>query len=316
MSKSRTSSNRKRLMRLVTGDIFPSWLKFLWLRIPDVCIGLVFFFSWRRYLQVYKVAPSPYSLVVGAIATLGWIIIYVGARYQSALSHTVSPLWKAYWILIVAGLSVGISVRQELAEGVLGTQGLSVDYLAVIACLVGASFAAIASMLRSRANLLRLGGFLLVQALLVFSFSQPYLYGYFVDPARTSEDSSLELSEAISESREETVHFLLSLPPEKLPSAVSYLRGNLPNLPEWFFQTPPLTLLVSGLCERANFGSALYLSIITWTSVGFGDLVPTEETRAVAAIESILGYLFMAALAAVLIRWMQKPANETGKEYQ
>ena len=230
MNKIQDSGRQHSLMQLVTGNSFHSWLKFLCLRIPDVGTGAVFFFSWRAYLQAYTIAPSLYSLVVVTLATLGWIILYVSTRYQSALAQRVSPLWKTYWVLIVVALSVGLVVRRELPKTVLEPQGFSVEYLAVICCLVGASFTAITSMLRSRVTLLRLGAFLLVQALLVFSFSQPYLYGNFVDPARMLEDSSVDLSKAIAESREETIHFLLSLPPEKLPSAISYLRGNSADL--------------------------------------------------------------------------------------
>ncbi len=38
--------------------------------------------------------------------------------------------------------------------------------------------------------------------------------------------------------------------------------------------------------------SALYFSIVTWTTLGYGDLAPPQPIRLVAAIEALLGYTF------------------------
>ena len=44
---------------------------------------------------------------------------------------------------------------------------------------------------------------------------------------------------------------------------------------------------------------AIYFSIITWTTVGYGDFVPTPSGRFYAAAEAFLGYIFMGvALSA------------------
>ena len=314
MSKTHSDRSGMGLKRLVTGSFLPRWLRFLLLRIPDVGVGLMLYFIWDAYLQIYSLAPNLYSLVVVTIATLGWVALYASIRYRFTIARAISPLWKTYWGLVIVAITVCISLRRELAVAVLEPAIWSPSYVIIIALLVSASFVAVASMLRTSANVLRLGGFLLVQALLVLTFAQPYLYGSYSDTARVVVDDTLDLARALAESREETIRVLLHLPREQLPSAVRYLRENRPDLPAWFFDTPSLTVLVSGLCERVNFGSALYLSIITWTSVGFGDLVPTTDTRAIAAAESIFGYLFMAALAAVLIRWMHRPTKKSDKE--
>jgi hypothetical protein len=38
--------------------------------------------------------------------------------------------------------------------------------------------------------------------------------------------------------------------------------------------------------------SALYFSIITWTTVGYGDFTPAPDLRLIAALESLIGYMF------------------------
>jgi Ion channel len=46
--------------------------------------------------------------------------------------------------------------------------------------------------------------------------------------------------------------------------------------------------------------SCLYFSIITWTTVGYGDLLPSDPIRLVAASEALVGYVAMAFLIAFL----------------
>ncbi|MEK9281129.1 potassium channel family protein [Bradyrhizobium sp. ISRA442] len=38
--------------------------------------------------------------------------------------------------------------------------------------------------------------------------------------------------------------------------------------------------------------SALYFSVITWTTLGYGDFTPPPELRLIAAIQALLGYAF------------------------
>jgi len=53
-----------------------------------------------------------------------------------------------------------------------------------------------------------------------------------------------------------------------------------------------------------DFVSSIYFSIVTFTTLGYGDFKPTEEIRFFAATEALLGYLcmgvFVATVAAVL----------------
>lgn len=47
--------------------------------------------------------------------------------------------------------------------------------------------------------------------------------------------------------------------------------------------------------------SCLYFTVITWTTVGYGDFTPTPAARPYAALEAIVGYMFMAFFVPTLI---------------
>jgi|APSaa5957512622_1039677.scaffolds.fasta_scaffold176539_2 hypothetical protein len=44
-----------------------------------------------------------------------------------------------------------------------------------------------------------------------------------------------------------------------------------------------------------------YFSLVTWTTVGYGDVRPSKEARAYAAAEAAIGYLYMAMLAGMVL---------------
>ncbi len=48
----------------------------------------------------------------------------------------------------------------------------------------------------------------------------------------------------------------------------------------------------------------IYLSIVTWTTLGYGDFSPTESTRILAGIESLLGYLYLGIFVAFTINYL------------
>jgi len=61
------------------------------------------------------------------------------------------------------------------------------------------------------------------------------------------------------------------------------------------------TGLIGPDCEKFDLSwSALYFSIITWTTVGYGDFRPTPASRPYAALEAIAGLIFMGLFIATL----------------
>jgi hypothetical protein len=48
-------------------------------------------------------------------------------------------------------------------------------------------------------------------------------------------------------------------------------------------------------------GPCLYFAVTTWTTVGYGDYTPTPAARTYAALEAMIGYLFMAFFIPTLI---------------
>jgi hypothetical protein len=62
-----------------------------------------------------------------------------------------------------------------------------------------------------------------------------------------------------------------------------------------------------------HLSEAVYFSVVTWTTVGYGDLAPCGRTRLVANMEALIGYLVMALLIAALVEGTQK-VRQRGEE--
>jgi len=50
------------------------------------------------------------------------------------------------------------------------------------------------------------------------------------------------------------------------------------------------------LVVKGDFIVSLYFSIVTWTTLGYGDFSPIPVLRLVAAVEALVGYIYMALL--------------------
>nr|WP_284145035.1 MULTISPECIES: ion channel [Vibrio] len=50
-----------------------------------------------------------------------------------------------------------------------------------------------------------------------------------------------------------------------------------------------------------NTYESFYFSIVTWTTLGYGDCLPTEGIRHIAAIEALFGYIMMAIFMSLLL---------------
>ena|SRR5882762_4684381 len=58
--------------------------------------------------------------------------------------------------------------------------------------------------------------------------------------------------------------------------------------------------LVDGSVAVTNIRDFIYFSVITWTTVGYGDLKPSPESRMFAASEALLGYLTMGLYLSLI----------------
>ena len=54
-----------------------------------------------------------------------------------------------------------------------------------------------------------------------------------------------------------------------------------------------------------SLGTCIYFSLVTWTTLGYGDFLPTKEIRIVAGAEALLGYILMGAFLAFCLNMNQ-----------
>lgn len=49
-----------------------------------------------------------------------------------------------------------------------------------------------------------------------------------------------------------------------------------------------------------------YFSAVTWTTLGYGDFLPSSESRFYAAVEALLGYLYMGVFVSILFDYFSR----------
>jgi hypothetical protein len=59
--------------------------------------------------------------------------------------------------------------------------------------------------------------------------------------------------------------------------------------------------------------TCLYFSIVTWTTLGYGDVRPSMDARFVAASEALLGYIWMALFIGMFAVLFKQPAEGTSR---
>lgn len=70
-------------------------------------------------------------------------------------------------------------------------------------------------------------------------------------------------------------------------------------------------VLQGGEVMTGDFPLSLFLSTITWTTVGYGDVTPAGGfSRIVAGMEAMNGYLVMAIFIAALVQTFERLAGE------
>lgn len=70
--------------------------------------------------------------------------------------------------------------------------------------------------------------------------------------------------------------------------------------------------LIDGAGETLrDTGTGLYFSLITWTTLGYGDVHPPESLRLLAGSQAILGYISMGILVALILHWLTSQQNRS-----
>lgn len=61
-----------------------------------------------------------------------------------------------------------------------------------------------------------------------------------------------------------------------------------------------------------KFSHCLYFSVVTWTTLGYGDFVPTESVRLYAAAEALIGYVYMGLLVGAVFLFLSDRKIKSG----
>lgn len=64
--------------------------------------------------------------------------------------------------------------------------------------------------------------------------------------------------------------------------------------------------LASSGVRSESLLDALYFSVVTWTTLGYGDFIPMPEARYIVVVEAIMGYVMMALLISVFVASIAK----------
>lgn len=67
---------------------------------------------------------------------------------------------------------------------------------------------------------------------------------------------------------------------------------------------------LDGMPPPLDRETAVYFSIVTWTTLGYGDLKPTETMRLTAATQALLGYIYLGLVVGVTMRLTSVPSRK------
>jgi hypothetical protein len=75
------------------------------------------------------------------------------------------------------------------------------------------------------------------------------------------------------------------------------------------------TYYTFGLCSsgrpiETDIVTSLYFSIVTWTTLGYGDIHPSDSIRLVAATEAFIGYIYMALIIGLFLNVIKIEVKE------
>jgi hypothetical protein len=67
-----------------------------------------------------------------------------------------------------------------------------------------------------------------------------------------------------------------------------------------------LGLNAPDLNHNFQIGDFMYFSVVTWTTLGYGDFTPNADSRMYAAIEAVYGYFYSGILVTKLFYWLSE----------
>jgi len=294
-----------RRSRLTTGLVAKHLLK----RALDLVVLVPLVLSWFQYAAVLRYSPSAYSLVSVSLASVGWLGAYCVCRYAwGSESARAKPLfvrrsWRLYLICIVIALLFHMCLHRAMsAAHPLGVSTWAL-FAVVIGVLVAAGVVSVVLVLKAGLTVWRLVSFLAVIGLSVLTFSVPYVYCGIVAPTWDVSASRDWAREASSDPKR-LGDYIYGANAEALAGIAALYRDTSDPALLSVLQQFPLPLLLDTKCEIANFGPALYFSVLAWTSASYGDYQPAPWARSLVALETLIGYVFMAFLVVILTRFV------------
>jgi hypothetical protein len=66
----------------------------------------------------------------------------------------------------------------------------------------------------------------------------------------------------------------------------------------------------TGKVYEPNWVDAIYFSVVTWTTLGYGDFVPVDELKLFAICQALLGYIFMGLFVGKIIFLLSERKRE------
>ena len=57
----------------------------------------------------------------------------------------------------------------------------------------------------------------------------------------------------------------------------------------------------TGELMKPGWLDAIYFSVVTWTTLGYGDFRPTDDTKIWVMVEALMGYVFMGLFLAKIL---------------
>ena len=112
------------------------------------------------------------------------------------------------------------------------------------------------------------------------------------------------------------VHRTLRRPGSTIEVALWFATGVGTLVLAFAFVFQETGIFENGKTEKVDsFAECAYFSAVTWTTVGFGDYVPSKDSQPVVAMEALLGYAYMALAAGSLTSALVEAAKKRNSHY-